>query len=232
VWLSACSLVKLNLMKAIDIIYGMLYEGINVPKGEKHLLLLDIDETILSPNNISVIKVFPDGHEASLSPEEYAKEDVVLNKKNGIKYDYREFRDVKKVANSILTGTPILKNLKLADAHINAGWKVGILTARGLEDTIYTSIKKWLMFRDTDGELKSIGEKISRELVHAVNDEATIYPGLNDFEKKANVIRKYSKIYDRVKFIDDTVPTLNKVRQMCKDEGIKNVTAVKAWGRE
>jgi hypothetical protein len=218
-------------MKAIDL-FEQLLGGTKVPEGKRYVLLLDIDDCLLTANNIHIIKIFPDGREVALSPDQYAKKDREQDKKDGVKYDYREFRDPVKVANSIISGTPILRNLKIVDSHVNNGWEVGVLTARGLEDTVYSAIKKWLMWRDADGELKILGDKINRALVHAVNDSAKIYPGLNDFDKKANVIRKYAHVYDKVKFLDDDMNNVNAVRNMAKKENLKNVIVVRAWGKE
>lgn len=213
------------------ILFEQLLEGTKVPEGKKYVLLLDLDDCLLTANNIHIIKIFPDGREAALSPEQYAKKDREKDKIEGIKYDYREFRDPKKVANSIITGTPILRNLRIVDSHINNGWTIGVLTARGLEDTVYDSVKKWLMYRDTDGELNAIGDKLTRELTHAVNDSAKSYPGLNDFDKKASVIRQYAKTYDRVKFLDDDLSNLRAVNDLAKKEGLANVQTIKAWSK-
>jgi len=215
-------------MRTIDLIQSLM-ETERVPEGKKYLLLLDIDDTLLKANNIYIIKQMPDGSETKVTPDQYAKRSREQDTKDGVKYSYSEFRDPVKVANSIITGTPILRNLKLMDAHINSGWSIGILTARGLEDVVHDSIKQWLMYRDTDKVLHDIGDKIERALVHAINDDARVYSGLNDFDKKANVIRKYAKEFDRVKFIDDDAKNIEAVRNMCRTEGIKNVITVTAW---
>jgi hypothetical protein len=224
-------IVKIICMKAIEIIEQLL-EGTKVPEGKKYVLLLDLDDCLLTANNIHIIKIFPDGREVALTPDEYAKKNREQDKLDGVKYDYREFRDSKKVANSIISATPVLRNLRIVDSHINNGWTIGVLTARGLEDTVYYAVKKWLMYRDSDGELKAIGDKLTRELTHAVNDGSKVYSGLNDFDKKANVIRQYAKKFDRVKFLDDDKANLSAVRTMAKEEGLTNVQAINAWGKE
>ena len=76
------------------------------------------------------------------------------------------------------------------DSYIKAGYKIAILTARGLEDVVYKSLNKFLMFRDADGELKTVKNILARNMVNAINDEAKVYKGTTDFEKKAIVIKR------------------------------------------
>lgn len=218
--------MKLNKILNEDLIFE-LHEPV---KGKKNVILFDIDDCIITANNIYIIKIEPNGKETKLTPDEYAKEPKEQEKSRGVKYDYREFRDPKIVEKSIITGTPIIKNLRILDDHIKNGWTVGILTARGLEDVVYRSLQKWLMFKnDKTGELVPIEKKLSREIVHAVNDGIRQYTGMTDFEKKANVIREYSKKYDLVKFVDDDLNNLNKVKEMAKEEGLKNIIVIRAW---
>lgn len=208
----------------------LLNEVKEVPKGKKNVILFDIDDTLLTANNIYIWKIEPDGKTIKLTPDEYAKEPKEKEKARGVKYDYKEFRDPKTVENSIITGSPIWNNLRILDSHIKAGWEVGILTARGLEDTVYSALQKWLMFRDDkSGELKPIGQKLARNIVHAINDNVKQYTGMNDFEKKANVIRQYAKNYDLVKFIDDDPKNVSVVKDLIKKENFKNIIVIKAW---
>lgn len=192
----------------------------------KNLILLDIDDTLLTANNIYIYRKLPtDKKEVKLTPDQYAKEKVTDETKKY--YDYREFRDPKTVEKSITSGTPILPNLKLMDNYINKGWEVGILTARGMEEVIYRALNKWLMFKK-DNKLIPIEKILARNLVHAINDRSKMYKGLTDFEKKANVIKKLSKRYKKIIFIDDDDKNLNAIKAMIKNEKIKNVEVVKA----
>ena len=66
--------------------------------GGKALLLLDIDETLLVPDNIYIYRKLPtDKREVSLTPAEYAKETVTPETKKY--YDYREFKNPNKIHN-------------------------------------------------------------------------------------------------------------------------------------
>lgn len=199
-----------------------------VPEGKRHIVLFDIDDTLLSAENIYIHKVFPDGKDILLSPIDFAKEDIVKEGEKGISYDMKEFRDPNIVKKSIETGRPIWKNLKIINDHIKNGWKIGIITARGLEDVIYSAINKWAMFQQDKGLLDKFGKIFVKNLVHAVNDEAKVYEGANSFEKKANVIKKYAQKYDKVKFVDDDDKNIKAVR----DLKMPNVIVVKAWEKE
>lgn len=219
-------------MKAYKLIENILLNESIQPlaAGKKGIIVLDIDDTLLTAQNIFIHKLLPDGKVIKLTPEQYAK-DPDSKKKNdpssGIKFSYEEFRDPKKVKNSIVTGIPIIKNLRIMDSYIKAGYQIAILTARGLEDVVYKALNKFLMFRDADGELKAVKNMLARNMVNAINDEAKVYKGTTDFEKKAIVIKELSKSYDYVKFLDDDEKNITAVKGL----KLNNVQAIKAWGK-
>lgn len=219
-------------MKAYKLIENILLnESIHpLTDGKKGIIVLDIDDTLLTAQNIFIHKLLPDGKVIKLTPEQYAK-DPDSKKKNdpssGIRFSYEEFRDPEKVKNSIVTGIPIIKNLRIMDNYIKAGYQIAILTARGLEDVVYKSLNKFLMFRDADGELKTVKNMLARNMVNAINDEAKVYKGTTDFEKKAIVIKELSKSYDYVKFLDDDEKNITAVKEL----KLNNVQAIKAWGK-
>jgi len=189
-----------------------------------NLILFDIDDTLLKAQGIKLYRKLPtDKEEVELTPGEYAKEKVTPELKQY--YDYRDFRDPVKVAESIKTSLPIISNLKILDNYIKNGWTVGLLTARGLEDVIADSMKKWLKHKNEKGDLQSIGDKLVRELVFGMNDSNKKYEGASDFDKKANVIKKLAKKYDRVVFYDDDLKNIAAVKEMVEKENIKNVVA-------
>lgn len=203
-----------------------LCEGIKSPPSGGGLALFDIDDTLLTAQNIFIYRKNPDGTETKLTPDEFAKEEDAANKK----YDFREFRDPRTIENSITTGKPIIKNLRIMDAYIKAGWDVGILTARALEDVIHSALQKWLMFRNDKGELQPIRDKLQRNLVHAVSDESRRYEGANSFEKKANVILGLSKKYAKIVMVDDDIKNIIAVKAMINQHNLKDkVSVVQAW---
>ena len=195
--------------------------------GKKGIIVCDLDDTLFTAQNIFIHKLLPDGKVIKLTPDEYAKDPDKKNKTSGIKYSYEEFRDPEKVKNSIVTGIPIIKNLKIMDSYIKAGYQIAILTARGLEDVVYKSLSKFLMFRDADGELKTVKDILARNMVNAISDETKVYKGTTDFEKKANVIKDLATKYDYVRFLDDDEKNLAAVKGL----NLKNVQAIKAWGK-
>lgn len=208
-----------------------------VPKGKRYLLLLDIDDTLLTAKNIFIYRKLPtDKKEVKLTPEQYANENIDNNNKKY--YDYREFRDPKTVKKSIITGKPLWRNLRVMDHHIANGWEIGILTARGMEDTIYKALIKWLKYKPIPGKgktpieylkaYKKIKALLKRENVHAINTLGRSYKGETDFIKKVNVIKQKVKNYDMIKFLDDD----DKNIQAVKNIGLKNVIAVKALPKE
>lgn len=209
----------------------ILAEGLLLEENGKSLLLLDIDDTLLKAQNIYIYRKLPsDEKEVKLTPQEYANDPNTKNKENKKYYDYREFRDPKKVAESIKTGMPIIPNLKMVDSYVNNGWDIGILTARGMEKVIFDSIKVWLKIKDKKGNLQDVGDKLIKDLVFAINDDNKEYKGRTDFEKKKNVIKDLAKKYDRVWFLDDDQKNIDAVNNL-KDElnvGKAKIRAIKA----
>ena len=186
--------------------------------GHNSLLLLDIDDTLVTAQNIYIYRKLPsDKKEVRLTPQEYAKEPVTAETKQY--YDYRDFRDPDVVANSIKTGLPIIPNLKMMDKYIQNGWKIGMLTARGMEDVVAKTMKVWLQYRSKKGNLKDVGDKLAKNLIMAVNDDSKHYKGTSDFEKKQNVIKERSKQFDRIMFVDDDQKNIDAVKGL----GLKNV---------
>lgn len=188
----------------------------------KSLLLLDIDDTLLTAQGIKIWRKLPtDKKEVALTPAEYAEEKVTADTKQY--YDYREFRDADKVGKSIMTGIPIVSNLKTMDDYIKNGWDVGILTARGMEPIIFKSIKQFLKFKQGK-DLKPIGDKLVRDLVFAINDDNKKYKGGTDFGKKVEVMKSLLNRYDRVWLIDDdpkNIKAINDLKAELKSKGDK-----------
>lgn len=193
------------------------------------IIVLDIDDTLIRADTsiIHIYKVFPDGHEEALTTAEYANDPDALDKgvSAGVKYDYRDFNDPAKLLKSIENGTPLVKNLKIMDRYINRGWDVAFLTARGQEDLIYDILKDKIMYRDTNGKLHILGDKLNREFSAAINDEFKVYKGRTDSEKKANVLRRLSANYDKVLFIDDDEKNVQAASKL----NLPNLKVVKSW---
>ena len=201
---------------------GVLTEADKLGAGKKGIVVFDIDFTILKPEGIAVLKLDKDGKLVKrLPPEEYDQKETqqIRNewKSQGGSYSYAEYRDAEKVKNSIIHATPFVKVLRLMDSYIRNGFEVAFLTARGMEEEVNEALKKFLMYRDDNGKLVPIGDKLKRELVNAINDDLKrakgIYVG-NDAEAKKAKLKEYIDSYDIVKFIDDSPMNLKQSEEL------------------
>ena len=199
----------------------------DLPKSIKGLIVFDIDDTLLKvdPALMSVYKKEPGKSEIRLTTDEFAKDPDAEDPNKRSWFDYRDFKDPVKVYNSIISGTPLIKNLKIMDDYIKAGYDFCFLTARGCEETIKKAIGDFLKFRDEDGALKELGDSFKVTFSHAVNDEVKKYPGNNDADKKAKILTKLCKQYDKVVFVDDDKKNVIAARNL----NIKNLKVIKAW---
>lgn len=212
-------------MKSLE---SYIFEKIkDLPDSVKGLIVFDIDDTILKvdPSLMSIYKKEPGKPEVALTTEEFAKDPDAEDPSKRDWFDYRDFKDPMKVYNSIITGTPLIKNLKIMDNYIQAGYDFCFLTARSCEDVVKKALSDFLKFRDEDGALKELGDSFKKIFSHAVNDDIRNYPGKTDAEKKANVLIKLCKEYDKVVFVDDDKKNVSAAR----DLNIKNLKVIKAW---
>lgn len=200
-----------------------------LPSKVSGIIVFDIDDTLLkaNPAAIRVYKKDPKtNREESLTTEEFAKDPDAEDSSKRNWFDFRDFRDPSKVYNSIISGTPLIKNLKIMDNYVDAGYDFCFLTARGAEETVKKAIKDFIKIRDKEtGALKELGDIFKETFSHAVNDLYKEYPGKTDAEKKANVLRKLCKEYDKVVFVDDD----KKNVRAAKDLNIPNLKVIKAW---
>ena len=198
----------------------------NLPDSVKGLIVFDIDDTLLKVDSsmMSIYKTV-DGKTIKLSTEDFAKDPDAADPSKRNLFDLKDFYDPVKVYNSIISGTPLISNLKIMDAYIRAGYDFCFLTARGCEEIIKKALEDFLEFRDEDGKLKELGDTFKKTFSHAVNDEIKKYPGKTDAEKKANVLRTLCKQYDKVVFVDDDHKNVSAAREL----NIPNLTVIKAW---
>lgn len=195
--------------------------------GTSGIIVFDIDDTLIKADS-SIVKIhkYVGGDKSNveyLSTEEYAKDPDVVNHPDWFNFD--ELKNPTNVIKSIIKGTPLLKNLKILDAYVNAGYEFCFLTARGCEDAVKYAIGEVIKYRDVDGLLKDIKPKFNEELSAAVNDVNKHYKGQNDPEKKANVLRELCEKFDRVVFVDDDKKNVKSANGL----GLKNLTVIQAW---
>lgn len=204
-----------------------IYEAIKkLPEHISGLIVFDIDDTLLKvkADGIRVYKKDPKtGKETALTTDEFAKDPDVITHHEW--FDFRDFQNEVKVYNSIIEGTPLIKNLRIMDAYIRAGYHFCFLTARGCEDTVKKALKDFLRYRDEDGNLVELADIFKETLSHAINDRFKDYPGKTDAEKKANVLKDLCKKYDRVIFVDDDKKNIRYANSLELD----NLKVIKAW---
>jgi FMN phosphatase YigB (HAD superfamily) len=204
-----------------------IFEAIKkLPKHISGVIVFDIDDTLLKVDKsmVCVYKQTPNG-KIKISTEEFAKDPDAGDASKKHLFDLSDFRDPKKVYSSIINGTPIIKNLKIMDSYINAGYDFCFLTARGAEDVVKQALDDFLKVKCEDGTLRKLGNIFKKTISHAVNDEYKKYPGKTDAEKKANVLLKLCKDYDKVVFVDDD----DKNLELATSLNQRNLTIIKAW---
>ena len=203
-------------------------ESINkLPYGKSGIVVFDIDDTLIQADeDVMSIGKFVDGdrkHKISLSTEEFAKDPDVKEHKDW--FDFSDFQNPQKVVQSIIKGTPLLKNLRILDAYLNAGYEFCFLTARGCEDAVKYAIQTVIKYRDDKGVLNNIAPYFNKDVSAAINDSNKDYDGRTDAEKKSNVLKEICSKFDYVVFVDDD----NKNVAQAKELNLNNLTVIKAW---
>lgn len=192
------------------------------------IIVFDIDDTILQVNSddMFIYKKEPGKKEIRLTTSQFANDPDAADNKKRKWFDYRDFENPKKVYHSIVSGMPIIKNLRIMDSYINAGYDFCFLTARACEETVKTALSDFLRVRNrNNGALTELGDIFKKSLSCAVNDSVKKYPGNTDAEKKVNVLKSLCEKYDRVVFVDDD----HKNVQAARNLQLKNLKVIKAW---
>ena len=199
----------------------------HLPHGKTGIVVFDIDDTLIQADkDVVSISKFINGdrkNKISISTEEFAKDPDARDHKNW--FDFSDFQNPQKVVQSIIKGTPILKNLRILDAYLNAGYEFCFLTARGCEDAVKYAIQNVIKYRDENGVLNNITPWFNKDVSAAVNDSNKEYEGKTDAEKKSNVLREICSKFDYVVFVDDD----NKNVAHAKGLNLNNLTVIEAW---
>lgn len=203
-------------------------ESINkLPYGKTGIVVFDIDDTLIQADeDVMSIGKFVDGdrkRKISLSTKEFAKDTDAKEHKDW--FDFSDFQNPQKVVQSIIKGTPLLKNLRILDAYLNAGYEFCFLTARGCEDAVKYAIQTVIKYRDDKGVLNNIAPYFNKDVSAAINDSNKEYDGHTDAEKKSNVLKEICSKFDYVVFVDDD----NKNVAQAKELNLNNLTVIKAW---
>lgn len=199
----------------------------DLPDSIKGLIVFDIDDTILKvdPNIMKIYKRVPGEKVKELTTEDFAKDPDAADPDKRSWFDLTDFNTPIKVYNSIISGTPLIRNLKIMDDYVRAGYDFCFLTARSCEEVVKRAISDFLKMRSEDGKLKELGDSFKKTFSHAVNDQIKKYPGRTDAEKKANILKKLCKEYDKVVFVDDDTKNVRAARNL----KISNLKVIKAW---
>ena len=198
----------------------------HLPNGKTGIVVFDIDDTLIQADkDVVSISKFINGdrkNKISISTEEFAKDPDAKDHKNW--FDFSDFQNPQKVVQSIIKGTPILKNLKILDAYLNAGYEFCFLTARGCEDAVKHAIQNVIKYRDENGVLHNIDPWFNKAVSAAINDSNKEYEGKTNAEKKSNVLREICSKFDYVVFVDDD----NKNVAHAKELNLNNLTVIEA----
>lgn len=198
----------------------------HLPYGKTGIVVFDIDDTLIQADkDVVSIGKFINGdrkNKISISTEEFAKDPDAKSHKNW--FDFSDFQNPQKVVQSIIKGTPILKNLKILDAYLNAGYEFCFLTARGCEDAVKYAIQDVIKYRDENGVLNNIDPWFNKDVSAAINDSTKEYEGKTNAEKKSNVLREICSKFDYVVFVDDD----NKNVAHAKELNLNNLTVIEA----
>ena len=198
----------------------------HLPYGKTGIVVFDIDDTLIQADkDVVSISKFINGdrkNKISISTEEFAKDPDAKDHKNW--FDFSDFQNPQKVVQSIIKGTPILKNLKILDAYLNAGYEFCFLTARGCEDAVKYAIQDVIKYRDENGVLNNIDPWFNKDVSAAINDSNKEYEGKSNAEKKSNVLREICSKFDYVVFVDDD----NKNVAHAKELNLNNLTVIEA----
>ena len=199
----------------------------HLPRNVSGVIVFDIDDTLLKVDSsiIAIYKKEPGKPEIALTTEEFANDPDASDPNKKDWFDLRDFSDPIKVYNSIISGTPLLKNLKIMDAYINAGYDFCFLTARSCEETIKQALDEFLMINRHGNKLEKLGNAFKKTISCAVNDEYKQYPGKTDADKKANILRQLCQYYDKVVFVDDDHKNVRAAINL----KIDNLKVIKAW---
>ena len=199
----------------------------DLPDSIKGLIVFDIDDTILKvdPNIMKIYKRVPGEKVKELTTEDFAKDPDAADPDKRSWFDLTDFNTPIKVYNSIISGTPLIRNLKIMDAYVRAGYDFCFFTACSCEEVVKRAISDFLKMRSEDGKLKELGDSFKKTFSHAVNDQIKKYPGRTDAEKKANILKNLCKEYDKVVFVDDDTKNVHAARNL----KISNLKVIKAW---
>ena len=208
---------KKELFRRILFEKSELHKLLNDTPKSRGVIVADIDNTLLVPDP-TVIGIYKtkNGKTEWLNCYEYDHDPDLLNENPNVQWDFSEFETPDKVRDSILQGTPLLKNLKFIDKYIQRGYDFAFLTARGCEDVVKEALKKFLKYRDEIGNLNQLGEIFKNGFSVAVSDNRYIqvFEGLNAAQRKGRILEYLCDKYDIVYFVEDSEKNIQAAKAL------------------
>lgn len=178
------------------------------PFSETSITVFDIDDTILISDAKIVVTNMVTGDVHEIIPEEY--NEYVKHKDEEL--DFSQFGDIE----IMKAGDLIHYYMKiLADAY-KMKRAVGIVTARGDREMIYTWLKD------------HVGFHIAKDLIYAINDPVHGLSG-TIAQKKQQAFRDYIEMgYQKIQFFDDDKANLKLVKDLQKEYPNVEISVYKA----
>jgi hypothetical protein len=200
------------------------------------IILTDIDDTILCspPGSINILKYY-NGKIEELTSEQYAKDKDRL--KDNVElgewpnfsdldddtyyFSFAQFRDPDLIYKSIVSGEPIYNNLDaIKELTLKENYELAFLTARGclkvIKEAFVEFITKYLG--------SDVAGHIDLDNCYAINDENFQFKSKDAAKRKAYVITKIAKSFDKVIFIDDDENNLLQAHEL----NLPNLSTIKA----
>lgn len=178
------------------------------PFSQTAITVFDIDDTILISDAKIVVTNMVTGDVHEITPEEY--NEYVKHKDEEL--DFSQFGDIE----IMKAGDLIHYYMKiLADAY-KMKRAVGIVTARGDREMIYTWLKD------------HVGFHIAKDLIYAINDPVHGLSG-TIAQKKQQAFRNYIEMgYQKIQFFDDDKANLKLVKDLQKEYPEVEISVYKA----
>lgn len=192
--------------------------------------VFDLDDTLFFTKSKIYYTIPGENKERSATTSEFAEIRDKLPKDT--QFDYRDFRKFKSIYYGIVGGKPNIPVLKRLDDAVNAGHKIGILTARGNQKAVLAGVKDALLYRNKKGDLMPLPhDQFRKRWVFAISDVATanalggIADASSPEQLKAVVLQNIlgdKEGFKKIIFYDDDAGNIKAVKDL-KDPRITTI---------
>ncbi len=194
------------------------------------ICVFDIDDTLIFSDS-KIYYTEPGKEKKGVSTTKFA--DIRQDLDPNTIYDFQDFEEFDKILVGIKWGRPNIPILKILDKAIQAGNKIGIITARGNQDAIWRGLNSFLLYRGKDDKLQPLPKnQFNKSYVFAVGDSDTLRAlkikggSENPSAVKAHVLQKIfgdKYGFKTIIFYDDDIGNIKAIEDL-KDP---RITAVK-----